>query len=521
MVRIQIHLWVQALSSIIESNNFMENENVGEKCAVFGVYGKGMDVSRLTFFGLYALQHRGQESSGIATSDGSCIYCHKNTGLVAQVFNDDNIIKFLRGHISLGHNRYSTSKSSSLHHAQPVFFHEERVCRLSHDGVDCSAPDKNAVALAHNGNLPSTTIIEQFLKERGKETKDSSDSEMIVRAIEVWMHEGLTIEAAIKSTWPMMTGSFSILIMTQDKLIAIRDECGIRPLSIAKLNDGYVFASETCAFKTIGAEYLRDVMPGEMVVVDEKGLQSEQVVEGRSRLDIFEFVYFARPDSDLLGKSVYEVRKNFGRELWNECKIDADIVIPVPETAIPVALAYSQASGTPFETGLIKNRYIHRTFIEPEQHIRDQGVKVKLTPLNGVLRGKRVIVTDDSIVRGTTSRQLVRAIFEAGATEVHFLVSSPPIIFPDFYGIDIRKQSELLAFNKSVEEMREYLGATSLYFLSLDGLIKSTGLPQDSFNTSCFTGVYPIDIHERASEFMHLAPEEILIKSEKADVVCP
>ena len=473
---------------------------LGEKCAVFGVYGRDLDVSRLTFFGLYALQHRGQESSGIATTDGSCIYCHKNTGLVGQVFNDDNIIKCLRGHIAIGHNRYSTSRDSGLRHAQPIVFHQDKVCRVTRDGVDCAVTDKNSIALAHNGNLPDTGKLEKFLKGRKVPTENSSDSEMIVKALEVSTKDGKTIEEAVKEIWPLMTGSFSILVMSQSKLIAIRDAYGIRPLSVARLNGGFVFASETCAFRTIGAEYLRHVRPGEMIVVDEGGLRATQVVPGREQLDAFEFVYFSRPDSTLMGKSVYEVRKNFGRRLFREYPIAADVIIPVPETAVPVAIAYSQVSGVPFETGLIKNRYIHRTFIEPEQHIRDQGVKVKLTPLREVIAGRRVIVVDDSIVRGTTSRQIVRALFEVGAREVHFLVSSPPVRYPDFYGIDTPRQGNLIAASKSVAEMREFLGATSVNFLSYEGLIESIGVPRGNLCTSCFTGEYPIDIGERKKE---------------------
>ncbi|HEY4512053.1 MAG TPA: amidophosphoribosyltransferase [Candidatus Paceibacterota bacterium] len=480
-------------------------KKLGEKCAVFGVYGKDLDVSRLTFFGLYALQHRGQESSGIATSDGSCIYCHKNTGLVAQVFNDDNIIKFLRGHIAIGHNRYSTSRDSSLDHTQPIVFHQDKVCKVTHDGVDCAVTDKNSIALAHNGNLPDTKVLEKFLKEKNVSTENSSDSEMIVKALEVCTKEDKKIEEAIKEVWPLMTGSFSILIMSQDKLIAIRDAYGIRPLSVARLNGGFVFASETCAFRTIGAEYMRDVLPGEMIVVDENGMRSTQIVPGKEQLDAFEFVYFSRPDSQLLGKSVYEVRKNFGKQLFLEYPIEADVIIPVPETAVPVAISYSRESGIPYETGLIKNRYIHRTFIEPEQHIRDQGVKVKLTPLREVIDGKRVVVMDDSIVRGTTSRQIVKALFEVGAKEVHFMISSPPVRYPDFYGIDTPKQEKLIAANKSIEEIREFLGATSLNYLSYEGMIKSIGVPRSNLCTSCFTGEYPIDIGKKKNEIKWLS----------------
>jgi len=455
--------------------------SIGEKCGVFGVYGKGLDTSRLTFFGLYALQHRGQESSGISTADGKKITTHKGMGLVAQVFNEKTI-ENLRGHIAIGHNRYSTTGGSKLNHAQPILVNDK------------------TLALAHNGNLPSTTALKKFLSGRKVRTRGYSDSRMITEAIGLLVRDGLTIEDAILDIFPLMTGAFSILIMSKDKLIALRDNFGIRPLSIGKLNGGYVFSSETSAFHPIGASFIRDVKPGEMVVVDRKGMRSIQVAKSNLKLDIFEFVYFSRPDSNLLGKSVYNVRRNFGTVLAREYPIRADVVIPVPETAIPVAIGYAAASHIPFEMALVKNRYIHRTFIEPEQHVREQGVKVKLTPLVSMIKGRRVIVIDDSIVRGTTSKQIVKMIFEAGAKEVHFLVSSPPVMFPDFYGIDTPRQDNLLAHGKSVEEMRRYLGATSLHFLSYQGMIKATGIPEDNFCTSCFTGKYPIDIKERSEQ---------------------
>jgi len=484
----------------------------GEKCAVFGVYGRGLDAARLSFFGLYALQHRGQESAGIATADGETITVHKGMGLVSQIFNDE-LIGSLKGHIAVGHNRYSTTGGSKVKHAQPMLAagagslqkisYEDPHPSLNDSVSLCSAPDDGAIALVHNGNLPTTSALSEFLRSKNIDTSDFSDSRMIVEAIGARMREGLELTAAIKDVYPLMTGAFSILIMSRDALVAVRDQCGIRPLSIAKLNGGYIVASETCAFAPIGAEYLKDVEPGEMVVMDEKGMRSEQIAPANLKLDIFEFVYFARPDSELLGKSVYDVRKNCGIELAKEYPLDADIVIPVPETAIPAAIGYSQAMKMPFEMGLTKNRYIHRTFITPEQHVREQGVKAKLTPLPEVIRGKRVVIFDDSIVRGTTSRQIVKMVFEAGAKEVHFLVSSPPVKFPDFYGIDTPRQSDLIAATKSVEEMREFLGATSLRFLSFDGMIRATGIPAHNFSTSCFTGVYPIDIKERAKEIKY------------------
>jgi len=455
--------------------------NLNEKCGVFGVYGRDMDVSRLTFYGLFALQHRGQESSGIAVSDGEEIDCFKGTGLVTHIY-DERIIKSLRGHIAIGHNRYSTSEGTGLTHAQPIVINHE-------------------LALAHNGNLPSVAALVKFLSERGIQTQGSSDSEMMAQAIYWHMQQGKSLEDAVAAAFPLFTGAFSVVALTKDKLVAFRDHCGIRPFSLGRLNGGYVFASETCAFKLIGAEFERDVKPGEMIVVDEFGMRPMQIAQPDPKVDIFEFVYFARPDSEINGKSVYEVRRNCGIRLAKECPIEADIVVPVPETAIPVALGYSQTLNIPMEMGLIKNRYVHRTFIEPDQHTRDLGVQMKLTPLRGVLSGKKVVVMDDSIVRGTTSQKLVKTLFDAGAKEVHMLISSAPVKFPDFYGIDTPKQEKLIASYKTVDEIQEFLGATSLYYLSLKGLIESTGLPEDTFCTSCFTGIYPIDLHERARDY--------------------
>jgi len=486
-------------------------QEVGEKCAVFGVLGKGLDAARLSFFGLYALQHRGQESSGIAVSDGDAITLHKGMGLVSQVFNEE-LVGNLKGHIAVAHNRYSTAGGSKVKHAQPMLaagndalqkvriaYGDERPSL--HDSVSlCSNPEDGAIALVHNGNLPSTRALTEYLRARDIVTDDFSDSRMMVEAIAVAMREGKKLEDAIAEIFPLMTGAFSLLILSGEKLVALRDRCGIRPLSIATLNGGYIVASETCAFPPIGAKHLRDVEPGEMVVIEEGSIRSVRLADGDQKLDIFEFVYFARPDSHLLGKSVYEVRKNFGVKLAREHVLEADIVIPVPETALPAAVGYSQESGIPLEIGLTKNRYIHRTFIAPEQHIREIGVRAKLTPIPEVIRDKRVIVIDDSIVRGTTSRQIVKLLFDSGAKEVHFLSSSPPVRYPDFYGIDTPKQQNLLAASRSLDEMREYLAATSLRFLSYEGLIQATGLSEEVFCTSCFTGVYPIDIGERAQE---------------------
>ncbi len=456
--------------------------DLGEKCAIFGVYGKDMDVARLSYFGLFALQHRGQEGSGIAVSDGTELKSHKGSGLVAQVFTEEAITG-LKGHIAIGHNRYSTSKGASEEHIQPIII----------DGI----------ALAHNGNLPSTKALEGFLESKGVEASSGSDSRLMTEAVAWYVREGKTLPEALEAAYPLFTGAFSVVAMDKQCLVAARDPKGIRPLTLARQNGGFVISSETCALPTVGAEAIREVQPGEMVVIDEKGVTQKQIAEGDQKLDIFEFIYFARHDSELLGKSVYEVRKNFGRTLAKEYPVQADVVIGVPETSLPCALGFAEGSGIPYEMGLNKNRYIQRTFIQPDQKLRDKSVKMKLTPIPGVMKGKRVVVIDDSIVRGTTSKPIIELLFEAGAKEVHFLVSSPPIRFPDFYGIDTPSQDKLFAYGKTIEEMRAYLGATSLYFLSVEGMIESTGLPKSMFNTSPFTGEYPIDLEERYTEFSY------------------
>ncbi|HYV33963.1 MAG TPA: amidophosphoribosyltransferase [Candidatus Limnocylindria bacterium] len=469
-------------------------ELTGEKCAVFGIFGKNLDVSRLTFYGLFALQHRGQESTGIAVSNGSTLECYKNMGLVTQVYNEETI-QNLQGHIAIGHNRYSTSEGSHIKHAQPIVIN-------------------NHLALGHNGNLPSVTALKEFLEGKDISTNDCSDSELMAKALAYYIEHGNSIQTAVLKAYPLFTGAFCLTILTKDSLVAVRDTYGIRPLCMGKIDNATIFASESCAFHTVGAEFVREVKPGEMVIVTDAGIESVQIEEPKTKVDIFEFVYFARPDSQILGKSIYEIRRNCGYKLADEFKIEADMVVPVPETAMPVATGFSKQSGIPMEMALVKNRYIHRTFIQPEQHSRDLGVKLKLTPLPEVLKGKRIVVIDDSIVRGTTSRQLVKMLFEAGCAEVHLLISSPPVKFPDFYGIDTPKQENLIAAHKTVEEIRQYLGATSLYFLSLKGLFEATGLSEDLFCASCFTGVYPIDLKERAKEVKQ--PVYIDVKPEGA-----
>lgn len=439
----------------------------------------GAEAARLTFYGLWALQHRGQESSGIASSDGQRIYRHAAAGLVANVYHEEDLEQ-LPGSIAIGHNRYSTSGGLKECHTQPYVDHRQ------------------PFALAHNGNLPECSKLSAFLDKHHISKDQLNDSGMMAAAVSIYMADGLRLEQAISKAYPLFEGVFSAVAIDPTTLVAFRDECGIRPLSIGKLGNGYVVASETCAFDTIGASFVRDVAPGELVVINEQGITSHQIVTPNPKLDIFEFVYFARPDSLLLGKRVAEIRKNFGKTMAREFNIKADVVVPVPDSAIPAALGYSQTSGIPFEMGLIKNRYIHRTFIRPTPELRERDLRMKLNPVEENLRDKRVILVDDSIVRGTTMRKVVTMLFAAGAREVHLAISCPPVKYPDFYGINTPNQEDLLASHMTIQEMSDSVGATSLHFLSFDGMITATGLPASRFSCSCFDGVYPISIGKQA-----------------------
>lgn len=484
----------------LDTDMMYTDQPVTEKCAVFGIIGPkstqqtGLEAARLAFYGLWALQHRGQESSGIASTDGQEMYRHAASGLVATVYREEDLEQ-LPGHIAIGHNRYSTSGGADECYNQPYLDRER------------------GFAFAHNGNLPDVTKLQDFLNERKVDLEKSelNDSGMMVAAIGCYLDDGLDLPEAIKAAWPLFTGVFSALIMDKQRLIAFRDECGIRPLSLASLDgNNYVVASETCAFDTVGAKFLRDIEPGELLVIDEQGLHSDQVVTPNPKLDIFEMVYFARPDSQLLGKSVELVRQEFGRQMAAEFPIAADLVVPVPDSGVPAALGYSEASGVKFAMALIKNRYIHRTFIRPTAALRERDLKMKLNPVIETIKDKRVILVDDSIVRGTTMRHLVSLVFEAGAKEVHLIITCPPVRHPDFYGINTPKQTELLAAYMTVPEMRDHVGATSLHFLSFEGMIKATGYPADRFSNSCFDGYYPISIGKRADEIMTLGIGETL-----------
>jgi amidophosphoribosyltransferase len=451
---------------------------MNEKCAVFGVYAPGLgdaEVARLVHTGLWTLQHRGQESTGISVSDGITLRTHKGQGLVAHVYNEASLGKLV-GDIAIGHNRYSTSGGDGLCHSQPV------------------TSDAGLLALAHNGNLPNIAPLSHALTDAGVDITGANDSELMHAALERALAGGAPIDAAVRGCFPLFTGAFSLLLLTRGTLAATRDVGGIRPLALGRVGDGYVVSSETCAIDAVGGTFVRDVRPGELVVIDEHGLRSEQLAPGRELLDIFELVYFSRPDSVLLGQRVNEVRRRFGIQLAREHRVAAEVVIPVPDSGIPAAIGYAGEAGIPLDVGLVKNRYIHRTFIQPAQQLREQGVRMKLNPIADVLRGRSVAVVDDSLVRGTTSRQIVAMLRRAGAREVHFLVSSPPVRYPDIYGIDLPNSADLVAARMSVDEIRQYIGADSLSYLSYDGMIEATGLAEDRFCTSCFSGVYPLDI---------------------------
>ncbi|MDQ2098435.1 MAG: amidophosphoribosyltransferase [Tychonema bourrellyi B0820] len=454
-----------------------------EACGVFGIYAPGEDVAKLTYFGLYALQHRGQESAGIATFDGDKVHLHKEMGLVSQVFNESSL-GHLPGNLAVGHTRYSTTGSSRVINAQPVVV-ETRL---------------GSLALAHNGNLVNTKELREKLLARKCEFVSTTDSEAIAVAIGYEVGKGKDwLEAAI-SAFAMCQGAFSLTIATPTGVMGVRDPHGVRPLVIGTLPTNpvrYVLASETCALDIIGAEFLRDVEPGELVWITEEGMASFHWSQKQKRkLCIFEMIYFARPDSIMEGENLYSYRLRIGRYLAAESPIDADIVIGVPDSGIPAAIGFSQASGIPYAEGLIKNRYVGRTFIQPTQAMRESGIRMKLNPLRDVLEGKRVIIIDDSIVRGTTSRKIVKALRDAGATAVHMRISSPPVTHPCFYGIDTDNQDQLIAATKSVAEIAAQIEVDSLAFLSWKGMLKATHEDPNSFCSACFTGDYPIEVPE-------------------------
>lgn len=453
-----------------------------EECGVFGVYGHP-EAAKLAFFGLYALQHRGQESAGIVVSDGRHVREHKAMGLVSKVFTEAHL-KELRGHLAVGHVRYSTTGSSVLQNAQPFC-----VC---HAGC--------TLAVAHNGNLVNAYAIRRELEAEGSIFQTTMDSEVIVHLLAKAAKRGM--DEAITATMERIQGAYSVLMASDDCLIGFRDSRGFRPLCIGEVNGAYVLASETCALDLIQAEYLRDVEPGEVVIIDRNGLRSFQGARAENRsLCIFEFIYFARPDSNIFGKNVYRVRKALGAALAHETTLDADFAMPFPDSGNYAAVGYAQEAHLPLELSVIRNHYVGRTFIQPSQSMRDFGVRIKLNPVKDVIQGKRVVIVEDSVVRGTTSRTRIRAIREAGAREITLVVSCPPIRFPCYYGIDFATRDELIAAKQTVDEICSFLELDGLHYLSLEAMIEAAGGDVEQFCLACFNGRYPIPVKQRLSKF--------------------
>jgi len=446
-------------------------------CGVFGIRSPERDVSRLTYFGLFALQHRGQESAGIAVAENGRLTAVRELGLVTQVF-DERTLRGLNGDVAIGHTRYSTTGSTDWANAQPIV-HHGRV---------------RTVSLGHNGNLTNAADLREELVEQGVKLGSSSDTEVIAALI---ANDEAPLEKAVANTMGKLQGAFTITAISEGKLLGFRDPHGFRPLSLGRLGNDAVLASETCALDLVGAAVEREVAPGELVIVDENGVHATQAVPqaGPGKFCIFEFFYLARPDSTIDGVEMHGARVRMGERLAQEAPVEADLILPIPDSGTPAAIGFARASGIPYSEGLIKNRYVGRTFIQPEQGMREQGIRVKYNPLDEVA-GKRVVAIDDSIVRGNTTRQIVTMLFEAGATEVHIRVASPPIVSPCFYGIDFGDQEQLIAAGKTVEELREHIGATSLAYLSLEGLQESTQRPADKFCRACLTGDYPTAIPE-------------------------
>jgi amidophosphoribosyltransferase len=450
-----------------------------DECGLFGAYAPEHEVARLAYFALYALQHRGQESAGIATVDDGRIMTLRDLGLVSQVF-DEPKLRALAGTMAVGHVRYSTTGSSAWENAQPIY-----------------RSDRRELALAHNGNLINAVELYSELRARGVAFRSTSDSEIIAAMLAT--HAAGTVEEALCEVMPRLEGAFSTVVMTAEGVVAFRDGAGLRPLALGRLGDRYCVASESCAFDIIGAELLREVRPGEMVSLGERGLETRQVVESdRRAFCVFEKIYFARPDSMLDGNRTQVSRRKMGEILWREAPVAADVVIPVPDSGNPAAAGYSKASGIPQDDGLIKNRYVARTFIEPGQELRKHGLRMKFNPMPEVVSGKRLVVVDDSIVRGNTTRQIVRMLRDAGAAEVHMRISAPPIRHPCHYGIDMSTTQEMVAHDRSVEEVAEELDCDSLAYLSLEGLYEAVRGTRDSHCDACFTGEYPLERTEAA-----------------------
>jgi len=455
-----------------------------ENCGIFAIYG-AKKAAELSYLGLYALQHRGQEASGIVSSNGNRFYQLKGMGQVNDVFASKEVLGDLKGEMAIGHNRYSTTGSSTIANIQPI--------QISYKG-------NRLLAVGHNGNLTNSTSLRKKLEKEGSIFQTTTDSEIILHLIARSKKE--KIEESLADALSQVNGAYSVVFITSDSILAARDPYGWRPLALGKLKNAWVVASETCAFDIIGAKSIRDIQPGEILLINKKGLKSFSTFKKvKPAFCIFEFIYFARPDSMIFGENVDKVRRRLGRQLAKEQPADADMVIAVPDSSNTHTLGYSEESGIKFEVGLIRNHYIGRTFIHPEQKIRDLDARIKYNPVKGVLKGKRIVIVDDSIVRGTTSRKLVGMLRNAGAKEVHFRVSSPPITSPCFYGIDMPTKKELIASSKSVEEIRRYLGVDSLGYLSIEGMLSMPSLPKADFCVACFSGKYPSKIENDIGKF--------------------
>jgi amidophosphoribosyltransferase len=451
------------------------DDHFHDECGVFGIFGHP-EAAKLAYLGLYALQHRGQESAGVASSNGTEIHCHKDMGLVQDIFTPE-VLDRLPGASAIGHTRYSTAGDTNLNNAQPVV-------------IECN---KGKLALGHNGNLTNALELRRKLEHRGSIFQTTSDTEVIVHLIA--RSNARTLTGAMADALSQVEGAYSLVILTVDELYAVRDPRGFRPLCLGRLDGAWVLASETCAFDLIDAEYVREIEPGEMVRISRGGVESIRFAPAKqSRFCIFEHVYFSRPDSIVFGRPVNESRERLGGLLAKQHPVAADLVVPVPDSGVPAAVGYANQSGIPFRMALIRNHYIGRTFIEPSQAIRDFGVKLKLNPVRRMLEGQRVVLVDDSLVRGTTSRKIVRMVREAGATQVHVRISCPPTISPCYYGVDTPTREELIASNHSVDEIRSYLEADSLGYVSLENLRNAVGDDKDEFCTACYTGVYPTEL---------------------------
>ncbi|MFH1087997.1 MAG: amidophosphoribosyltransferase [Chloroflexota bacterium] len=446
-----------------------------ESCGVVGVYAREVDVARTAFFALFALQHRGQESAGIATSDGQRIDVHTAMGLVSQAFTENDLAR-LRGHVAIGHNRYSTTGSSRPENAQPIV--------VRYNG--------SSLALAHNGNIVNARELRDELSALGFPFRTTTDSEVIANL--VLSSPGKGWVERVRRAMARLQGAYSVTMLADDKLLAVRDPLGLRPLCLGAVDDGWAVVSETCALDHIGARLLREIEPGEVALIDACGVQSFTSERSRRAVCIFEYIYFARPDSIINGRLLYPARQAMGENLSREYPVDADLVMGVPDSATAAGLGYSRASGIPYCEGLLKNRYVGRTFIEPDQRIRELGVQLKFNPLTEVISGKRLVVVDDSIVRGTTTPRVIHLLRRAGAREIHLRICAPPIRYPCFFGVDMASQRELIAARKTVKEIEAFVGANSLGYLSLDGLLDAVALPRDMFCLACFTGEYPIPI---------------------------